>query len=107
MEKTLNDQLKLERARKKVKSIKGFYKHLAVYIIINAALIISKAVQLEPDETFLSWGTFSTAFFWGLGLLFHGFGVFGADLFLGSGWEERKIKEYLDKQPKGEHTKWE
>jgi hypothetical protein len=107
MENSFNDNIKLERARKKVKSIKGFYKHLTVYIIINAALIILKAVQLEPDEPFFHWGTFSTAFFWGIGLLFHGFGVFGTDMFLGSGWEERKIKEYMDRNPDGQQTKWE
>lgn len=107
MENSFNDNIKLERARKKVKSIKGFYKHLTVYIIINAAMIIVKALNLEPGEPFFHWGTFSTAFFWGLGLLFHGFGVFGTDLFLGAGWEERKIKEYMDRQPEGQQTKWE
>lgn len=107
MDNSFNDQVKLERARKKVKSIKGFYKHLSVYIIVNLALIIVKALNLEQGEPFFHWATFSTALWWGLGLLFHGFGVFGTDLFLGSGWEERKIKEYMDRQPEGEQTKWE
>jgi 2TM domain len=107
MENQFSDQVKLERARKKVKSIKGFYKHLAAYIIVNAVLLIVKAVDLEPGEPFFAWGTFSTALWWGLGLLFHGFGVFGTDVFLGSGWEERKIKEYMDKNPGGGNTKWE
>ncbi len=104
---TDSELLKLERARKKVKSIKGFYKHLTVYIIINAALLTVKAAKLEPGETFFEFNNFNTAFWWGLGLLFHAFGVFGPDVFLGSGWEERKIKEYMDKHPEEERTKWE
>lgn len=107
MDNTFNEQMKLERARKKVKSIKGFYKHLTVYLIVNIALIALKAIQLEPGEPFWHWGTFSTAFFWGLGLLFHGFGVFGTELFLGAGWEERKIKEIMDNAPEQPKNKWE
>jgi hypothetical protein len=105
MDKSFEEQKRLERARKKVESIKGFYKHFGVYILVNIFLIASKWFTLDPDEEFFSFGTFATAFFWGIGVAFHAFGVFGTNMFLGNDWEERKIKEYMEKQNKT--NKWE
>ena len=85
------------RAQKKVKAIVGFYWHLASYVIVNLFLIIlitSSGVRL------FSFGTFSTAIFWGIGLAFHFMGVFGPSFFFGKNWEERKIKEIMDKDNK-------
>ena len=106
MQNTFEEQARLDKAKKKIKAIKGFYSHLAAYIIVNVVLIIMHAVDLEPDESFWHWRTFSTAFFWGIGLLCHAFGVFGTDVFLGADWEERKIREYMDKKP-NTTKKWE
>ena len=68
------------RAKKKLDKLKGFYWHLAAYIVVNLFLIISLAINLDADESFWQFGTFATAFFWGIGLLFHFLGVFGPDL---------------------------
>lgn len=100
------EQARLARARKKVQAIKGFYKHLAAYLIVNVILIIMHSRDMKPGEAFLSWDTFSVAFFWGIGLLVHGFGTFGTEFFLGSNWEERKIREYMGNNPERK-TKWE
>jgi hypothetical protein len=85
------------RAQKKVKKIVGFYWHLASYVIINIFLIfmISRA-----NANFWSFGTFSTAIFWGIGLFFHFIGTFGPDFLFGKNWEQRKIQEYMDKDKK-------
>jgi pilus assembly protein TadC len=88
------------RAQKKVKKLVGFYWHLASYVIVNLFLII---LVVTNGGDFWSFGTFATAFFWGIGLLFHFIGVFGPDFFFGKNWEERKIKEIMDK----EDTHWE
>lgn len=99
------EQQRFERAAKRVKSIAGFYKHLIIYVLVNIFLIIVKYCSLEGDEQFFQFSTFSTAFFWGIGLLFHGMGVFGSAVFLGKDWEERKIQQILNKNNKGQ--KWE
>ena len=83
------------RAKKKVDSIKGFYWHLAVFVVVNIIIILLNAYYNKNG--FWSFGTFSTAFFWGIGLLFHFLGVFGADFLFGKNWEEKKIKEFMDK----------
>lgn len=85
------------RAQKKVKKIVGFYWHLASYVIINLFLII---VIVSGNNPLWSFGTFSTAIFWGIGLFFHFLGVYGPDFLFGKNWEKRKIKEYMDKDKK-------
>jgi hypothetical protein len=82
------------RAQKKVKDMEGFYWHATVYFIINLFLIILIGVN---SESFWHFGVFATPFFWGIGLFFHYMSVFGKDLIFGKNWEERKIKEYMDK----------
>ncbi|MFT5848874.1 2TM domain-containing protein [Psychroserpens sp.] len=82
------------RAQKRVKAIVGFYWHLASYVIVNLFLII---IITSSGKPLFSLGTFSTALFWGIGLAFHFMGVFGPSFFFGKHWEERKIKEIMDK----------
>ena len=106
MENSLEEQSRLRRAKKKVEAIKGFYKHLAVYLLVNTGILIAKAVNLEPDEHFFEIDTFKMAIFWGIGVLFHAFGVFGTSLFLNSNWEEKKIQEYMEKERR-KGSKWE
>lgn len=103
MQHSIDDQMRLDRARKKVESIKGFYKHLAVYLIVNLTFLIINALNMEAGENFFTLGNFSMALFWGMGVAAHAFGVFGTNIFLGNNWEERKIRELMEreKQRKG------
>jgi len=43
------------------------------------------------------WTYFTTPFFWGIGLAFHGLYVFQFQSKWFKNWEEKKIKEYMDK----------
>ncbi|SDS67497.1 2TM domain-containing protein [Formosa sp. Hel1_31_208] len=85
------------RAQKKVKSLIGFYWHFASYVIVNLFIII---LIVSNGGKLWSFGTFATAFFWGIGLFFHFLGVYGPDFFFGKNWEERKIKEIMEKDDK-------
>lgn len=106
MENSFEEQKRLEKAQKKVEDIKGFYKHLAAYILVNAFLLIMQAINLDPGEKFWSWRTFITAISWGLGLLAHWLNVYSRNVFFGKDWEERKIQEYMERD-KGHSGKWE
>lgn len=101
--KTAED-LRYERAAKRVKSLKGYYKHLISYLLVNLFLISLTYFKLEEGENFWKFSTFSVAFFWGIGMLFHTIGVFGKNVFLGNDWEEKKIKEFMEQKP---NNKWE
>ena len=92
-------------AYKRVKRIKGFYVHALVYVFVNAVIICSNYYGNSNEDIF-SWSlqTFSTALFWGIGLLAHGLSVFGRNLFFGQDWEKRKIKEFMEND---KTEKWE
>lgn len=95
-----------ERAKKKVERIKGFYKHLIVYILVNIALLLvreSVTVNIlgpeilgDPDFlNWINWNVFGTPIIWGIGLLFHGLSVYSHVSLLGSNWEARQIEKYM------------
>ncbi|UPZ15602.1 2TM domain-containing protein [Flavobacterium humidisoli] len=98
-------------AYRRVKKLKGFYSHVKVYIIVNIIIIVSSITRDNFNEGMdfsglTEWHTYSTAFFWGIGLLAHGLSVFGTDWFFGSDWEKRKIQKYMEKDTANKN-KWE
>ena len=94
------DKIKFEQALKRVKRIKGLYTHALVYVVINIMVIILNIQNLEVGENYFQFKNFQTLLFWGIGLLAHGLSVFLPNIILGSNWEERKIKEIMDKEKK-------
>lgn len=105
MEKIPTDEeIRYEIARKRVKKIKGFYTHLAAYICVNGFIVFINIQSLRGGESYFQFKNFTTAFFWGIGLIAHGLSVFGTDVVFGKDWEERKIKELMEKDKR---NKWE
>ncbi len=91
---------KFKRAKKRVDEIKGFYTHLSVYLLVNAFLLLSASGLFKGafgGFHIPTWSHFTTPFFWGIGLLFHGLFVFQFKSGYFKKWEERKIKEYMEK----------
>ena len=78
-----------ERAKKRVKGIRDFYASLAAYVVVMIVLFI---VDYSDRG---NWWVYWPAMGWGIGIILHGFRVFGPGA--GSGWEKRKIKEYMEK----------
>ena len=62
-----------EQAKKRVEARKGFFIHLIVYVCVNILLIIIWAFVAGAG---FPWFIFPIVG-WGIGLLFHGLGVFG------------------------------
>ncbi|SMP04393.1 2TM domain-containing protein [Chryseobacterium profundimaris] len=88
-EKINNEDKVYERAQKRVKELKSFYGNLISYCIIIPFLIILNLIT-SPHEIWFYWPMLG----WGIGLLAHGASVFA----IGKGWEEKKIREILEKQ---------
>ncbi|MCZ6594344.1 MAG: 2TM domain-containing protein [Bacteroidetes bacterium] len=94
------DNDKYHRALKKMKDIKGFYSHLVVYLVVNLLLILAHMGIFTHgfvNIDIASKSFFMTPFFWGIGLFFHGLYVFQHKFRFFKDWEERKIKQYMEK----------
>lgn len=100
---TPEEQIHYEKALKRVKKIKGFYTHFLVYIIINIMIIIVNIQDLESGESYFKLENFFTAFFWGIGLVAHATGVFVPEIIFGKNWEERKIREFMEKEQRNKY----
>lgn len=83
-----------ERAKKRVEEVKGFYGHLIAFIIVNVFLAV---IYLLTTPGGFPWFLFIT-FFWGIGLISHAVTVFSKRGIFSKEWEERKIKEYMEKE---------
>jgi hypothetical protein len=87
-----------QRARKQVEEIKGFYVNLACYICVNLFLLFIN-LKYSPEYLWFFWPMLG----WGLGLLFHAMKAFNFTPFPGKDWEERKLKEFMDKEKQQNH----
>lgn len=96
--KNFDQEIAYEAAQKKVKKLKGFYIHLFVYIVVNVMIIYANYTYSKTNASLLEFRNFSTAFWWGIGLVAHGFNVFTIDLIFGKDWEERKIRELMNRE---------
>ena len=87
-----NQQERYLRAKKQVEEMKGFYTHLMIYIIFVFIFI-----WINVKTTSFPWAIFPIVG-WGFGILGHAAHTFNFFPFLGRNWEERKIKEIMDKE---------
>ena len=89
----MNDE-KYEEAKKRVKELKDFYRNLITYVAVNILLIVINLIT-SSDSLWFYWVTI----FWGIGIVLHASKVFILKgKFLGKEWEEKKIKEIMDKE---------
>ncbi len=80
------------KAKARVKGLKEFYGNLLAYCIIIPLLW-----WLNLMTTEFTWAIFPTLG-WGFGLLMHGMEAYGYNPLWGKGWEERKIRELMDRE---------
>lgn len=102
---TTEEQVQYEKAIMRVRKIKGFYKHLLAFILVNLVIVVLNYNDLKPGESYFQYKNFITFFFWGIGLLAHGLSVFIPQFILGNQWENRKIEELMKKH--SSNSKWE
>lgn len=101
--KNQTDRAKLRRAKKRVEELKGFYWHLAAYLVVNLFISLSKISRnVVAGENFFDgffdFGTFAMWLFWGIGLAFHAAKVFSLNPIFGKDWEERQIQKFIEKE---------
>lgn len=99
METNQFDIEKYNKAKERVKELKGFYGHLASYIVVMSFIVFIN-FRFSPHHIWFFWPMLG----WGIGLLFHAVGVFNIIPFFGKDWEQKKINELIEKD---KNTKWE
>lgn len=87
------DRERYDRAKQRVELVRGFYGHAVVFILVNIGLAAYN-VATSPDRL---WFIF-TLVGWGIGLIAHGLYVMSSGRFLGAAWQERKIREELERE---------
>lgn len=92
VQETYISEKKYQRAKKRVEALKGFYVHITIYLIM-----IPVFIYLNFRSTGFPWAIFPIVG-WGFGVMGHAMEVFNYNPFLGKDWEERKMKEFMDKE---------
>lgn len=78
-----------EQARKRIKELKGYYGHLASYVVVNLFLFTLNMITSPGDIWFIY-----PLLGWGIGLAIHTFDVFGT----GVDWESRKLDKLTGRE---------
>lgn len=105
---------KLERAKKRVEKIKGFYRHLLWYVVVNLVLLFVELrmydffnIEIHVNQGFRNWVNYNfivTPLLWGIGLAIHGLAVFRYKFGFFDKWEKRQIERYMEED---KHSRWE
>jgi hypothetical protein len=87
--------------RRRVHRIAEFYRHLVVYVIVNATLWAVNFWQISQMSgkvnAWMYWAIWPTLW-WGVGVFVHGLSVLPFWSFFSQDWEDRKVKEMMAKE---------
>lgn len=109
------ETIKYERAKKKVNCLKGFYNHLAIFLIVNLVILLIRLelipiIYINAEDTniqsWLDWNTYGITLVWGIVLLVHGLWVFQNKVTILKNWEEKKVKNLVEKEEKESEQRW-
>lgn len=80
-----------QRAQYYVNRLRGFYHHLFFFVLIGLGLLVINLLG-SPENLWFKWPLLG----WGIGLALHGLSLLRRRRWLGSDWEARKMREYLE-----------
>ena len=86
----MENQEGYKKAKKRVEAKIGFYIHFVVYVGVNILLVLINLLT-SPQYLWFKWPLMG----WGIGLLFHGLGVFVFSK--GESIKERMIEKEMKK----------
>jgi len=88
----MEDIEKYKKAKQRIEELKGLYVHAIIYIVVNIVMVIMNLVT-SPDHYWFYWPLLG----WGIGLAIHAFSVYAKGKIFGAEWEERKIRQMMEK----------
>ncbi|MDX1768676.1 MAG: 2TM domain-containing protein [Arenibacter troitsensis] len=94
------------RAKKRVDTLKNFYAHIAVYLVMNVLLFVFKGRIVSffvdkgvEDQGFLNWMEWNMVFIpivWGVVLLVAGIYLLKLKPGFIEKWEEKQLRKYTE-----------
>jgi hypothetical protein len=87
--------------RQRVRRLADFYRHVFVFVMVMTALWLLNALQIylsEKQIKWYSWWAIWPTIGWGIGVLSHGLTTVPTWNFFSHDWEERKVKELLERE---------
>jgi hypothetical protein len=97
-----NKENKYIRAKEKVSRIKKFYSSLLSYVVFIGFLAGLNYYSNEWQNPWFLWAALG----WGIGIVFHAFKAFDWMPYMNKNWEDRKIKEFMDKDDETSNERW-
>ena len=76
-----------------VRKLKGFYLHLAQYVVV-VTLLLGINLWTRPQYLWVGW----VAMGWGIGVLFHGLRIFERYSPFGAQWEKKQVEKRLGRK---------
>lgn len=76
--------------RRQVRGLRRFYKHLAVFLVVNG-LLFGINILAGPNRAWFQWPLMG----WSILLALHGVATLLRGHWLGAAWEERKYRQLL------------
>jgi len=95
-------ETKYFKAKERVKEIKKFYSGLIFYVIFISFLAGLNYYTNELQYPWFLWAAFG----WGIGLVFQAAKAFQWNFGIGKGWEERKLKEFMEEEDHKQNNLW-
>ncbi len=89
------DNQAYERAHKRVEELRGFYIHLATYLVVNLGLFLINILS-SPRHLWFLWPLIG----WGSVVLLHGVTIL-LEVPFGPKWEERKTRQLMERERSG------
>jgi 2TM domain len=97
-----NQENRYLRAKERVAEMKKFYSSLIFYIIIISFLAGLNYYTNQWRYMWFLWAAFG----WGIGLVFQAAKAFDWAPFMNKNWEEKKIKEFMEKEDPTNKDLW-
>lgn len=86
-----SEEIKYQRAKERVKALRGFYIHLTAYVVVNLFLFLLD-IFVSPDNLWFYWPLLG----WGIAIVLHAVSVFGFGRLSSADWEATKIREIME-----------
>ena len=90
------------RVKERVREMKKFYSSLMFYVVFIGFLAALNYYTNEWSYMWFLWAAFG----WGIGLVFQAAKAFNWAPFMDKSWEERKIKEIMEKEEGPSNQRW-